>query len=162
MTDRYTPPELPAESALDLPEYLEMFAALGHELRYRILATLLAEGELNAASLEAELEAPSNKLHYHLEQLQDAGLVTNRKCTERGEDGVHSYYDATGLGETLMRAAGQLIETERRRLAGPNHDVPGRRRVEREHGGRRIRTGRRRSGSSHGSVRGRLPGVDPS
>jgi len=116
--DRYDAPELPDESVLALEEYLAMQRAIGNETRYRVLAELLREGELAASELAAALEEPTNRLHYHLDELESTGLVANRKRRERGADGLYSYYVATALGEAIMtHGVGELIAEERELLA---------------------------------------------
>lgn len=115
--DRYTPPPLPEESLLELDDYLGMQRAIGDATRYRILTTLLRDGEASASELAESLDVRSNRLHYHLDTLQDVGLVQNRKREERGPNGVHSYYVATGLAETLLRhGVAELIGRERELL----------------------------------------------
>ena len=115
--ERYNAPELPENSALSLSEYLEMQRAIGDETRYRILAELLREGELAATELAERLEIPGNRLHYHLDQLVEVGLVHNRKRRERGADGLHSSYVATALGEGIMtHGVGELIAEEKELL----------------------------------------------
>lgn len=112
--DRYQPPDLPEDSVLALEEYLDMQRAIGDPTRYRILATLLREGELSASELAAELDVPSNRLHYHLDRLQEVGLVQNRKRRDRGADGLYSYYVASALGESIMKhGVAELIRRER-------------------------------------------------
>ena len=115
---RYDAPDLPEDSVLSLSEYLEMQRAIGDETRYRILAELLREGELAATELAERLEIPGNRLHYHLDQLVEVGLVHNRKRRERGADGLHSYYVATALGEGIMtHGVGELIAEEKELLS---------------------------------------------
>jgi ArsR family transcriptional regulator len=115
--DRYDAPELPEESVLTLSEYLAMQRAVGNETRYRVLAELLREGEMAASELAGALEEPSNRLHYHLGELESVGLVANRKRKERGADGLYSYYVATALGEAIMtHGVGELIAEERELL----------------------------------------------
>jgi DNA-binding transcriptional ArsR family regulator len=112
--ERYDAPDLPEESVLTLEEYLAMQRAVGEPTRYRILAELLREGELSASELAEALEVPSNRLHYHLDELADVGLVHNRKRKERGTDGLYSYYEATALGEAVMtNGVAALIAEER-------------------------------------------------
>ena len=78
---------------------------------------LLREGEMAATELAETLDVPNNRLHYHLDELVDAGLVHNRKRKERGADGPHSYYVATALGEAIMsHGVGELIAEERELL----------------------------------------------
>jgi DNA-binding transcriptional ArsR family regulator len=112
--ERYDAPDLPEESVLTLEEYLAMQRAVGEPTRYRILAELLREGELSASELAGALDVPSNRLHYHLDELVDVGLVHNRKRKERGESGLYSYYEATALGEAVMtNGVAALIAEER-------------------------------------------------
>lgn len=114
---RYDAPDLPEDSVLSLSEYLDMQQAIGEETRYRALAELLREGELAASDLADALDVPGNRLHYHLDELVDAGLVHNRKRKERGADGLYSYYVATALGEAIMTyGVGELIAEERELL----------------------------------------------
>jgi predicted ArsR family transcriptional regulator len=111
--ERYDPPKLPEESILELEDYLDMQRAVSEETRYRIVAELLREGELSASELADALDIPSNRLHYHLDKLEDVGVVGNRLKKERGADGLYSYYVATSLGEAVMEhGIGELIQTE--------------------------------------------------
>jgi len=111
--ERYDPPKLPEESILELEDYLDMQRAVSEETRYRIVAELLREGELSASELADALDIPSNRLHYHLDKLEDVGVVGNRLKKERGADGLYSYYVATSLGEAVMEhGIGELIRTE--------------------------------------------------
>ena len=113
MSDRYDPPKIPEESVLELEDYLAMQRAVSEETRYRIVAELLREGELSASELADALDIPSNKLHYHLDKLEEVGVVGNRLEKERGADGLYSYYVATSLGEAVMKhGIGELIRTE--------------------------------------------------
>ncbi len=115
--ERYHAPELPEDSVLSLSEYLDMQRTVGNETRYRVLAALLREGEMAATELTETLEVPNNRLHYHLDELVDAGLVDNRKRKERGADGLYSYYVATALGKAIMsHGVGELIAEERELL----------------------------------------------
>ncbi len=111
--ERYDVPKLPENSVLDLEDYLAMQRAIGEKSRYRILAELLREGEMSATELVGALDIKSNKLHYHLDELVDVGLVANRKRKERGADGLYSYYVATSLGSAVMKhGIGELIREE--------------------------------------------------
>lgn len=114
-SERYIPPELPDDSVLSLSEYLDMFDAVSHELRYRMLRTLLEAEELSAQQLRKRVDAPSNKLHYHLDKLEETGLVANRKRNERDSEGLYSYYVPTSLGEMVMEGVGYLLEEEHER-----------------------------------------------
>ena len=114
---RYDAPDPPEKSVLSLSEYLAMQRAVDEETRYRVLTELLAEGESSATELAESLDVPSNRLHYHLDELESVGLVANRKRKERGADGLYSYYVATALGEGVMtHGVSELLAEERELL----------------------------------------------
>jgi len=51
--------------------------------------------------------------HHHLNKLVDVGLVEKRQQTERGQDGLYTYYRATVFGEvTLTKGVDELIRGE--------------------------------------------------
>lgn len=105
---------LPEDSVLSLEEYLDMHAAVGHRTRYEILYRLLHSGEMSPSELETALEIDDSTLHYHLNRLVDVGLVEKRQRTNRGQDGLYTYYRATVFGEvTLTDGVDELIRGER-------------------------------------------------
>ncbi|SHH03733.1 Helix-turn-helix domain-containing protein [Halobaculum gomorrense] len=105
---------LPEESVLTLEEYLEMHAAIGHRTRYEVLYRLVHSGAMSPKELEHALDIDDSTLHYHLNKLVDVGLIEKRQRTERGEDGLHTYYRATVFGEvTLTEGVDELIRGER-------------------------------------------------
>jgi DNA-binding transcriptional ArsR family regulator len=105
---------LPEESVLSLDEYLAMHAAVGHRTRYEILYRLVHSGEMSPTELDDALEIDDSTLHYHLNELVDVGLVEKRKRTERGQDGLYTYYRATVFGDvTLTDGVDALISGER-------------------------------------------------
>jgi DNA-binding transcriptional ArsR family regulator len=59
----------------------DMFAALGTEVRLRILRLLLAAHPTGmvAGEIQAELGIPASTLSHHLEKLRGEGLVTFRR-----------------------------------------------------------------------------------
>jgi DNA-binding transcriptional ArsR family regulator len=104
---------LPEESILSLGEYLDMHAAVGHRTRYEILYRLVHSGEMSPTELEDALDIDDSTLHYHLNTLVDVGLVEKRQRTERGQDGLYTYYRATVFGEvTLTDGIDELIRGE--------------------------------------------------
>jgi len=104
---------LPEESVLSLDEYLDMHAAVGHRTRYEILYRLVHSGEMSPKELEGVLDIDDSTLHYHLNKLVDVGLVEKRQRTERGQDGLYTYYRATVFGEvTLTDGVDELIRGE--------------------------------------------------
>jgi len=104
---------LPEESILSLEEYLDMHAAVGHRTRYEILYRLVHGGEMSPKELEDALDIDDSTLHYHLNKLIDVGLVEKRQRTERGQDGLYTYYRATVFGEvTLTDGVDELIRGE--------------------------------------------------
>jgi DNA-binding transcriptional ArsR family regulator len=110
-----TDPEelLPDDSVLTLEEYLDMHTAVGHRTRYEILYRLVHSGEMSPTELEAAIEIDDSTLHYHLNKLVEVGLVEKRQRTERGQDGLYTYYRATVFGEvTLTEGVDELIQGE--------------------------------------------------
>lgn len=104
---------LPEESILSLEEYLDMHAAVGHRTRYEILYRLVHGGEMSPKELEDALDIDDSTLHYHPNKLVDVGLVEKRQRTERGQDGLYTYYRATVFGEvTLTDGVNELIRGE--------------------------------------------------
>jgi ArsR family transcriptional regulator len=104
---------LPEESVLSLDEYLAMHAAVGHRTRYEILYRLVHGGEMSPKELEDAIGIDDSTLHYHLNELVDVGLVEKRQRTERGQDGLYTYYRATVFGEvTLTDGVDELIRGE--------------------------------------------------
>lgn len=104
---------LPADSVLSLDEYLAMHSAIGHRTRYEILYRLVHGGDMSPKELEEVIDIDDSTLHYHLNKLVDVGLVEKRQHTERGADGVYTYYRATVFGEvTLTGGVDELIRGE--------------------------------------------------
>ena len=104
---------LPEDSVLSLEEYLEMHAAVGHRTRYEILYRLVHGGDMSPKELEEAIEVDDSTLHYHLNELVDAGLVEKRQRTDRGQNGLYTYYRATVFGEvTLTDGVDELIRGE--------------------------------------------------
>ena len=104
---------LPEDSVLSLDEYLDMHAAVGHRTRYEICYRLVHGGEMSPKELEEAITIDDSTLHYHLNKLIDVGLVQKRQRTERGQDGLYTYYRATVFGEvTLTEGIDELIRGE--------------------------------------------------
>jgi DNA-binding transcriptional ArsR family regulator len=104
---------LPDDSVLSLDDYLDMHAAVGHRTRYEILYRLVHSGEMSPTELEAALTIDESTLHDHLNRLVDVGLVEKRQRTDRGQDGLYTYYRATVFGEvTLTEGVDELIRGE--------------------------------------------------
>ncbi|AGB39816.1 winged helix-turn-helix domain-containing protein [Natronococcus occultus] len=104
---------LPDDSILSLDEYLEMHAAVGQRTRYEILYRLVHSGEMSPKELEEAMQIDDSTLHYHLNKLLDVSLVEKRQRTERGQDGLYTYYRATVFGEvTLTEGVDELIRGE--------------------------------------------------
>ncbi|MDB2286562.1 MULTISPECIES: winged helix-turn-helix domain-containing protein [Halorubrum] len=105
---------LPDESVLTLDEYLAMHAAVGHRTRYEILYRLVHGGDMSPTELEEATGVDDSTVHYHLNELVDVGLVEKRQRTDRGQDGLYTYYRATVFGEvTLTSGVDELIRGER-------------------------------------------------
>lgn len=104
---------LPEDSVLSLDEYLAMHAAVGHRTRYEILYRLVHGDEMSPTELEGAMDIDDSTLHYHLNKLVEVGLIEKRQRTERGQDGLYTYYRATVYGEvTLTEGVDELIRGE--------------------------------------------------
>lgn len=104
---------LPEDSVLSLEEYLDMHAAVGHRTRYEILYRLVHQREMSPTELEEALRIDDSTLHYHLNKLVDVGLIEKRQRTDRGQDGLSTYYRATVFGKvTLTEGVDELIRGE--------------------------------------------------
>ena len=104
---------LPADSVRTLDEYLAMNAAVGHRTRYEVLYRLVHTGDMSPTELEAALDIDDSTLHYHLNKLVEVGLIEKRQRTERGQNGLYTYYRATVFGEvTLSHGVDALIRGE--------------------------------------------------
>lgn len=104
---------LPDDSILNLDEYLAMHAAVGHRTRYEILYRLIHGGAMSPKDLEEAINIDDSILHYHLNKLVDVGLVEKRQRTEREQEGLYTYYQATVFGEiTLTASVDELIQGE--------------------------------------------------
>ncbi len=68
---------------------------------------------MSPKELEDALEVDDSTLHYHLNELVDVGLIEKRQRTDRGQDGLYTYYRATVFGEvTLTDGVDELIRGE--------------------------------------------------
>ena len=83
----------------------ELFRALSHPLRLRILR-LLAAGEQSVGDLSALLQTESSAASQHLTALRHAGLVESRKA---GTSAVYSLRDESTT--ELLAIARRLIRT---------------------------------------------------
>ncbi len=107
-------PPLPEESGLRLEEYLAMQRAIGHPTRFRILRTLVANGELSAADLKAAVDVESHNFHYHLGELVAVGLVDKRQRRTADSHGFYTYYRPTAMGSGILKhGVEELMRRER-------------------------------------------------
>jgi predicted transcriptional regulator len=68
---------------------------------------------MSPTELEEAIGVDDSTLHYHLNELVDVNLVEKRQRTERGQDGLFSYYRATVFGEvTITEGVDELIRGE--------------------------------------------------
>ncbi|GFO68669.1 transcriptional regulator [Geomonas limicola] len=80
-------------------EPAKIFRALSDETRLRILALLLANGELCVCDLTATLQLPQSTVSRHLAYLRKTGLVRDRR------EGLWMYYSiqrTPGFAEVLL------------------------------------------------------------
>lgn len=120
-TDRYPgkevrepEPLLPDDSGLTLQEYLAMQRAIGHQTRFRILRTLVANDELSTAELKTAVNVESHNFHYHLNELVDAGLIDKRQRQTADSQGFYTYYRPTAMGRGILKhGVEELMRRER-------------------------------------------------
>ncbi|WP_101297090.1 ArsR/SmtB family transcription factor [Halegenticoccus soli] len=104
---------LPENSALSLEDYLAMHAAIGNRTRYEIVYRLVHSGDMSPTELVKAIDIDDSTLHYHLNKLVDVGLIAKRQRTERGQDGLYTYYRATIFGKTVLsEGVDELIRGE--------------------------------------------------
>lgn len=95
-------PPLPEDSGLTLDEYLAMQQAIGHQTRYWVLRTLVANDELSASALKSAVDVESHNFHYHLGELVDVGLVDKRQRRTADSQGFYTYYRPTAMGKAIL------------------------------------------------------------
>jgi len=98
----------------------QIFKALSDETRLRIMALLVAGGELCVCDIMAALQLPQSTVSRHLSYLRNTGLVNDRR------QGIWMYYqvnqqsgqDLSGLFAVLkdMLAGRDRVEEDRQRL----------------------------------------------
>jgi len=115
--DRDVPEEpaelLPEASVFSLNEYLDMHTAVGNRTRYEILYRLVHVGDMSSKELKQGIDIDDSTLHYHLNKLVENGHVEKRQRTNRGQDGLYTYYRVTVFGEvTLTVGVDELIHGE--------------------------------------------------
>jgi len=98
-----------------------LFKALSDETRLRILALLLAEGELCVCDIMAALRQPQSTVSRHLAYLKKSGWVSDRRC------GLWMYYSLAEYSDDMQKSLAGLLRncltalpgsaTDRERLA---------------------------------------------
>jgi len=95
-----------------MKQSVQLFKALADETRLRILALLLAEGELCVCDLIAALKLPQSTVSRHLAMLRKTGWVNDRRC------GLWIYYsireDIKAQRELIPFLKKQLLSTSPR------------------------------------------------
>lgn len=84
----------------------DIFKLLADDLRWQIV-TQLAHSDLRVQELTARTGRPQNLVSYHLRQLREHGLVTERRSSADGRD-VYYTLDLDGLAVRL-RESGQAL-----------------------------------------------------
>jgi len=92
-----------------MKENVLLYKGLADETRLRILALLLAEGELCVCDIIAALKLPQSTISRHLGYLRKAKWVNDRRC------GLWIYYsiraDGTAQAELIPILRNQLLNT---------------------------------------------------
>jgi len=87
-------------TAVQLPDLVQVYRALGHPARIRILAMLRA-GELCACQITAVLALAPSTVSAHLAELRRAGLIAERKEGRWVHYRLTEGEDASEIGERL-------------------------------------------------------------
>ncbi len=94
-----------------MKQYAHLYKALADETRLRILALLLAEGELCVCDLIAALKLPQSTVSRHLAILRKTEWVNDRRC------GLWIYYSLRDNGpshhELLSYLKKQLLTSKK-------------------------------------------------
>ena len=94
-----------------MKQYADSYKALSDETRLRILALLLAEGELCVCDIIAALRLPQSTVSRHLAILRKTGWVDDRRC------GLWIYYslrdNGAGHSELLSLLKKQLLGSKK-------------------------------------------------
>jgi ArsR family transcriptional regulator len=83
---------------------IQYFRALADETRLRIMALLLASGELCVCDLTATLQLPQSTVSRHLSYLKNAGWVNDRR------EGVWIFYTVAADNDMKQQLAAVLKE----------------------------------------------------
>jgi len=88
-------------------EPAKLFKALSDETRLRIMALLLANGELCVCDLTATLQLPQSTVSRHLAYLRKSGLVRDRR------EGLWMYYSIErrrGFSNSLVQFLSENLQ----------------------------------------------------
>jgi len=107
-------PQLLRRDPLRRAEVLGPLTALADATRLHILELLVAQGELRAQEIIAQLEGSQGNVSRHLKQLAGAGLVRERRA---GDANKLYTYDPAGLGR-LLHLTRQLLSPANAAAAG--------------------------------------------
>lgn len=103
----------PATSTIQPPHFLKLLA---HDIRWKILV-LLAHSDHRVQELVRLLDQPQNLVSYHLRQLRNRSIITERRSAADGRDiyysldldTFHTLY--TSVGQALHPALGNIEAT---------------------------------------------------
>jgi ArsR family transcriptional regulator, arsenate/arsenite/antimonite-responsive transcriptional repressor / arsenate reductase (thioredoxin) len=107
------------------PQPFEFLKLLAHDLRWK-LVTALTQSDYRVQELVDGLQQPQNLISYHLKQLRDQRLVTERRSTADARD-IYYSLDLPQL-ERLYAAVGVALHPSLvNHVPGPNEEVMPRR-----------------------------------
>jgi len=101
------------QGMLEPNTYLTMVEEAADPTRYAILNTVVMHDEISATELADETRFSDNKsgLHYHLDELEDAELIQNKRGHKTDENGFYSYYTSTPYGDVVDRHIAETVNS---------------------------------------------------
>jgi DNA-binding MarR family transcriptional regulator len=85
-----------------LEDYLAMQDAIGDRTRFLVVYLLANDDPHTSAQLADRVGVRANTLHYHLNKLEDVGLVRKRREAVNGTDVRDTHYEATDAGREIL------------------------------------------------------------
>jgi len=92
---------------LNITEWAEIHAAFSNPKRVELMLTLYPDKKLSFNELKEELKIPSGTLNYHLNLLENSGLIEN--LLERRSNTI-SQYRLSEKGRKILEAFLKLLE----------------------------------------------------
>lgn len=90
----------PSDRTFD--DYLAMQDAIGDRTRFLVVYLLAHDDPHTSTRLADRVGVRPNTLHYHLNKLEDVGLVRKQREATNGTDVRDTHYEATDAGRAIL------------------------------------------------------------